>query len=216
MPKKLEESLKKEAKEKGLTGEQFLSLLSLILIGLLIMNLLEYLSKSQGSFKLPESFEFPEPKGKTPLSLIEEAQRRNPELPPGLLMSIAIQETGGEKDPSTAISRSNAKGLFQQTPVFTAQYGVKDPTDPEQAIEGVVKALRHNLKVFEGDLPKAVAAYSAGTRAVAERGLEGIKEENRNYYSEVLRRLASETSSGTRQPSEAFKRYLSTPLKRGI
>jgi soluble lytic murein transglycosylase-like protein len=55
-------------------------------------------------------------------------------------------------------------------PDTARRYGVDNPLDPKQNIEGGSAYLRHLLTLFGNDLQLALAAYNAGEGAVMEYG----------------------------------------------
>ena len=61
-----------------------------------------------------------------------------------------------------ARSAKGAKGLMQLMPDTAKRYGVDNPLDPEQNIQGGAAYLRDLLKLFGNDLNLALAAYNAG------------------------------------------------------
>ncbi len=50
------------------------------------------------------------------------------------------------------------------------RFGVADPFDPKQNIEGGVNYLKYLLNLFGGDLNLSLAAYNAGEHAVQRFG----------------------------------------------
>lgn len=85
-----------------------------------------------------------------------------------------------------ARSRTGALGLMQLMPSTAERFGVLDPFDPRQNIEGGVKYLRWLHDYYHGDLTKVVAAYNAGENAVDR--FHGIPPygETRAYVPKVL------------------------------
>lgn len=79
-----------------------------------------------------------------------------------------------------AVSAKGALGLMQLMPATAKQYGVKDPFDPKQNIEGGVRYLKDLIKLFNGKTNLVLAAYNAGQVAVKKYG--GIPP-----YGETLR-----------------------------
>ena len=79
-----------------------------------------------------------------------------------------------------AVSQKGALGLMQLMPATAKQYGVKDPFDPKQNIEGGVRYLKDLIKLFNGKTNLVLAAYNAGQEAVKKYG--GIPP-----YGETLR-----------------------------
>ncbi len=65
-----------------------------------------------------------------------------------------------------ALSRVGAQGLMQLMPATARRFGVGNPFDAAQNIEGGVQYLAWLLKRFNGDLSLAAAGYNAGEGAV--------------------------------------------------
>ena len=84
-----------------------------------------------------------------------------------------------------ALSRAGAQGLMQLIPATARRFGVKDPFDPGQNIQGGVEYLAWLLKRYKNDLTLASAAYNAGEGAVDRyKGVPPYKE-TRNYVVRV-------------------------------
>jgi soluble lytic murein transglycosylase-like protein len=66
-----------------------------------------------------------------------------------------------------AISYKGAQGLMQLMPATARRFGVTNPFDPKQNIEGGVKYLKFLQDTFKDDR-LAIAAYNAGEKAVAK------------------------------------------------
>jgi soluble lytic murein transglycosylase-like protein len=64
------------------------------------------------------------------------------------------------------VSHRGARGLMQLMPETAKRYGVTSIFDPEQNIRGGVRYLADLLRLFPGNLPRALAAYNAGENAV--------------------------------------------------
>ena len=80
---------------------------------------------------------------------------------PELASYVMRKETGGSKDPATAVSSAGARGVMQLMPGTARDMGVKDSFDPYQNIEGGIKYLAMLNKKY--DDPKLVAiAYNWG------------------------------------------------------
>jgi soluble lytic murein transglycosylase-like protein len=83
------------------------------------------------------------------------------------------------------VSPKNAQGLMQLIPATAKRFGVKDPFDPAQNIEGGVQYLAWLLKRYKNDLTLAAAAYNAGEGAVDRfKGVPPYRE-TRNYVVRV-------------------------------
>jgi soluble lytic murein transglycosylase-like protein len=65
-----------------------------------------------------------------------------------------------------AVSPKGARGPMQFMPATAARYGLRDPHDPEQAIDAAARYLRDLLRKFDGRIDLAVAAYNAGEGTV--------------------------------------------------
>jgi soluble lytic murein transglycosylase-like protein len=88
-------------------------------------------------------------------------------VPRALVNAVIDQESGG--DPS-AISEAGAMGLMQLMPGTAQAYGVSDPFDPEQNVAGGTALLADLLRQYHGNVGLALAAYNAGSGAVAKYG----------------------------------------------
>ncbi|MCP3104366.1 transglycosylase SLT domain-containing protein [Myxococcus sp. K15C18031901] len=96
--------------------------------------------------------------------LIDAAERRH-RLPPGLLHALVQVESEGRVH---RISPAGAMGPGQLMPTTAAMLGVKDPFDPEPALDASARYLAEQLRRFR-DVRLAVAAYNAGPGAVNGR-----------------------------------------------
>lgn len=110
-------------------------------------------------------------------------------LPAGLLQAVASVESNF--DP-TAVSPAGALGLMQLMPATAASLGV-DPYVPAQAIDGAARLLAAELARFRS-LPLAIAAYNAGSGAVARYGGIPPYPQTENYVRKVLSRMPMETA----------------------
>lgn len=85
-----------------------------------------------------------------------------------------------------AVSNKGAVGLMQLMPGTAKRYGVADSFDPIQNLQGGTQYLRDLLKMFQGDLNLALAAYNAGENAVIRAGHRiPPYEETKNYVQRV-------------------------------
>jgi hypothetical protein len=84
-----------------------------------------------------------------------------------------------------AVSNKGAMGLMQLIPATAQRYGVDNPFDPKQNIEGGVNHLKYLLDLFGGDLSLSLAAYNAGENSVLRRGGVPEFQETREYIRKV-------------------------------
>lgn len=83
-------------------------------------------------------------------------------VPPELLIAL---KNAGEKSGSTATSPKGAQGVTQLMPRNQKKYGVTDPTDPIQAIDGAAQYLRDTSKQYGGNIQQIIADYNGGPPA---------------------------------------------------
>lgn len=123
----------------------------------------------------------------------EEVEIRN-ELPSGLLGAVARQESGLYP---CAVSSVGAAGLMQLMPATAAQFGVGDPFDPWQSLQGGGQFLRQLLDRYNGDLRLALGAYNAGPARVDLFGGVPPFAETQGYVERVLSGMKPTTASGS-------------------
>ncbi len=105
----------------------------------------------------------------------------------------AIIKVESEYNPR-ARSRKGAMGLMQLVPATAQRFGVENPFDPKQNIDGGVTYFKYLLDLFGGNIPLSLAAYNAGEHSVLrERGIPPFAE-TREYVRKV-RSLYEPTSS---------------------
>jgi soluble lytic murein transglycosylase-like protein len=109
-----------------------------------------------------------------------------------------------------AVSTKGAAGLMQLMPATAIRFGVPDRFNIEENIRGGVAYLAWLIRLFNGDLRLAVAAYQVGESQILSRGLAYSSREVFLYVSrvaqlyrafrrETVRKLAAqsvETGSG--------------------
>ena len=101
-------------------------------------------------------------------------------LPSGTLSSIHAIETGNTGKTNQVNKQTGATGGFQFLSGTAKQYGVQDRTNMAQSAEGAAKYVSYLLKLFKGDLEKAVRAYHAGEGNV-QKG-KNIGKYNNDYW----------------------------------
>jgi len=103
-------------------------------------------------------------------------------LDPALLAGLIKQESGFNPN---AGSPAGAQGLCQLMPGTAQGLGVTDLHDPIQSIEGGAKYLAEQLKTFDGDVARGLAAYNAGPGAVQRYAGVPPYAETQNYVRAV-------------------------------
>ncbi|MFA3132095.1 tape measure protein [Acinetobacter pittii] len=106
-------------------------------------------------------------------------------VPQGLIEAMIMQESRGDtyRNGKLLTSSVGAQGLAQFMPATAKQYGVNVKSE-ESSINGMIKYVSDLLKMFKGDVDKAVMAYNAGPKNVITGKANGFKE-TKNYLSKV-------------------------------
>ena len=105
-------------------------------------------------------------------------------VPPELVYAVIEVESAWQP---RAVSNKGAAGLMQLMPATAADFGVTNRFEVEQNIRGGVAYLARLLKVFDGDLRLATAAYVSGERRILPAGLRYSNAEVFAYVSKVAR-----------------------------
>jgi soluble lytic murein transglycosylase-like protein len=103
-----------------------------------------------------------------------------------LLEAVAWQESRFHQ---TAVSPKGALGVMQLMPATARGLGA-DATDLVANIDAGAAYLSQMLQRFDGDLPRALAAYNAGPAAVTRFGGVPPYAETRAYVGSILGNLA--------------------------
>ncbi len=86
-----------------------------------------------------------------------------------------------------AVSTKNAMGIMQLAPATARDYGIKNPFDPVENIDGGVRVLRDLMNYFYGNRRLAIAAYNAGKWAVIKHGFQVPPyEETMDFVQRVM------------------------------
>jgi len=104
-----------------------------------------------------------------------------------LVEAVAWQESRFNQ---AAVSPKGAMGVMQLMPATARQLGV-DARDVTSNIEGGAIYLSQMLRRFEGDVPRALAAYNAGPEAVQRYGGVPPYAETQAYVRAILGRLGA-------------------------
>ena len=139
-------------------------------------------------------------------SLIDQAAQRH-HLDAALLAAVVHVESGGNPQ---AVSPAGAQGLTQLIPATAQRFGVQDPFDPAQSLDGAAKYLRGLMGQFGGDVSKALAAYNAGEGNVKKYGGVPPFAETQAYVPSVL------AAYDTYRQSQPAPSGGESPLRQGI
>jgi soluble lytic murein transglycosylase-like protein len=112
-------------------------------------------------------------------------------IDPELVLAVVGVESNFR---ATAISPKGARGLMQLMPKTAAELGVTDAFDPATNLDGGTRHLQALLRLYRGDLRRALAAYNAGAGAVARHGGVPPYRETQDYVRKVLRRYSGRPS----------------------
>ena len=108
--------------------------------------------------------------------------RRRNQVDPDLVKAVIRVESGFD---AKAVSSKGAMGLMQLIPATAQRFGVQNPFDPKQNIEGGTNYLKYLLDLFGGDLKLSLAAYNAGEHAVQRYGGVPTIPETQDYVRKV-------------------------------
>lgn len=111
------------------------------------------------------------------------------DVDPNLVLAIIKQESNFDPNAS---SYAGAKGLMQLMDFNSEAYGITDPYDIDQNIEGGVRHIKSYLDMFDGNVEMALMAYNGGPGNMERRGVNSpsdlykMPEETQNYVPKVM------------------------------
>ena len=116
-------------------------------------------------------------------AMVNGASQRH-QIDPDFINSVIRAESGFN---NRAVSKKGAQGLMQLMPQTASQLGVANSFDPNANVEGGTKYLRELLEKYNYDVPKALAAYNAGSRRVDQ--YHGVPPyfETQTYVAKIIR-----------------------------
>lgn len=136
------------------------------------------------------------------------------DLDPALILSVVMEESGGDPD---ARSPKGALGLMQLMPDTASDLGVENRSDAAQNLHGGARYLAEMLAKYAGRLDLALAAYNAGPGTVDRLGGKiPPYAETRRYVNRVLERY-EELGGGPQlaSPRHGNKALGTNPVRSG-
>ena len=113
-------------------------------------------------------------------SIVMAAARHN--VDPNLVRAVVKVESNFN---SNAVSRKGAMGLMQLMPQTARSLNLKNPFDPAQNVDAGVRHLKSLLESYGGDVNLTLAAYNAGSGAVARSAGVPHYAETQNYVRRI-------------------------------
>ncbi len=120
-------------------------------------------------------------------------------LPLGLLNAVLSTESGMNPN---AVSPKGAKGIAQFMPATAKQYNV-NVNDPNSSAQGAAKMLGDLYRQTGGNLDQSLASWNWGQGNVANKGMEAMPTETRNFIDKVKSQMGG--SSSPADNSNEFK-----------
>jgi transglycosylase-like protein with SLT domain len=136
---------------------------------------------------------------------IEQAAARH-NVDPNLVRSVVKVESNFNPN---AVSRKGAMGLMQLMPSTARSLNVSNPFDPAENVEAGVRHLRRLLDSYGGNVSLSLAAYNAGSGAVARSAGVPHFRETQNY----VRRITNLYNGGSEPGSYIFGSPAHDPVR---
>ncbi|MGB9205090.1 MAG: lytic transglycosylase domain-containing protein [Terriglobales bacterium] len=136
---------------------------------------------------------------------IEQAAARH-NVDPNLVRSVVKVESNFNPN---AVSRKGAMGLMQLMPSTARSLNVSNPFDPAENVEAGVRHLRRLLDSYGGNVSLSLAAYNAGSGAVARSAGVPHFRETQNY----VRRITNLYNGGSEPGSYIFGSPVHDPVR---
>ena len=112
---------------------------------------------------------------------IDQAAARH-HVDPSLVRSVVKVESNFNPN---AVSHKGAMGLMQLMPSTARSLNVSNPFDPAQNVDAGVRHLRRLLDTYNGDVRLSLAAYNAGSGAVARSAGVPHFRETQDYVRRI-------------------------------
>ena len=135
---------------------------------------------------------------------IDQAAARH-NVDPSLVRSVVKVESNFNPN---AVSRKGAMGLMQLMPSTARSLNVSNPFDPQQNVDAGVRHLRRLLDSYGGNVSLSLAAYNAGSGAVARSAGVPHFRETQNY----VRRITNLYNGGSEPGSYIFGNPVHEPV----